>query len=107
MKLSETVNQYVTHKQSMGMRFCTEKRTLKSFCRAMGDIAIAEVEADRVLAYIAGTGPVSWLLPFCHHASLCHNLPTPQGSAQTTSDLRSIYLLARGATSLARSNRFV
>ena len=50
MKLSETVNQYVTHKQSMGMRFCTEKRTLKSFCRAMGDIAIAEVEADRVLA---------------------------------------------------------
>jgi site-specific recombinase XerD len=44
----------------MGMRFCTEKRTLKSFCRAMGDIAIAEVEADRVLAYIAGTGPVTW-----------------------------------------------
>jgi integrase/recombinase XerD len=60
MKLSETVNQYVTHKQSMGMRFCTEKRTLKSFCRAMGDIAIAEVEADHVLAYIAGTGPVTW-----------------------------------------------
>src|SRR6266705_3002831 len=27
MKLSETVNQYVTHKQSMGMRCCTEKRT--------------------------------------------------------------------------------
>jgi len=60
MKLSETVNQYVIHKQSMGMRFCTEKRTLKSFCKAMGDIAITEVEADRVLAYIAGTGPVTW-----------------------------------------------
>jgi len=36
MKLSEITTQYVAHKQSMGMRFCTEQRTLKSFCRAMG-----------------------------------------------------------------------
>src|SRR5260370_17587587 len=59
MKLSETVNQYVTYKQSVGMRFCTEKRTLKSFCRAIGDIAIEDVDPHRVLAFIAGTGPVT------------------------------------------------
>jgi integrase/recombinase XerD len=59
MKLSELTAQYVTHKQSMGMRFCTEERTLKSFCRSMCDIAITEVQADRVHAYIAGTGPVT------------------------------------------------
>ena len=59
MKLSELTAQYVTHKQSMGMRFCTEERTLKSFCRAMGNIAITEVQRDRVYAYIAGTGPVT------------------------------------------------
>ena len=44
MKLSELTAQYITHKQSMGMRFCTEERTLKSFCRAMGNIAITEVQ---------------------------------------------------------------
>ena len=34
MKLSEVAASYVAHKQSMGMRFRTEARTLKSFCRA-------------------------------------------------------------------------
>jgi integrase/recombinase XerD len=59
MKLSEVVGQYVAHKQSMGMRFSTEQRTLKSFCRAMGDIAIVDVAAAPVLAFIAGRGPVT------------------------------------------------
>jgi integrase/recombinase XerD len=59
MKLTALTDQYVSYKQSMGMRFHTEARTLRSFCRAMGDIAIAEVAADRVRAYIAGTGPVT------------------------------------------------
>jgi integrase/recombinase XerD len=57
MKLAEVVSAYVTHKQSMGMRFCTEARTLKAFCRAMGDIAMTEVQPNRVDAYLAGKGP--------------------------------------------------
>jgi integrase/recombinase XerD len=59
MKLTARTAQYVSYKQSMGMRFHTEARTLRSFCRAMGDIAVAEVAADCVQAYIAGTGPVT------------------------------------------------
>jgi site-specific recombinase XerD len=59
MKLSEVADHYVAHKQSMGMRFCTEQRTLKSFCRTMGDIAIADAGPVPVLAFIAGTGPVT------------------------------------------------
>jgi integrase/recombinase XerD len=59
MKISEAVGQYVSHKQSMGMRFSTEQRTLKSFCRAMGDIAIADIAAEPVLAFIAGKGAVT------------------------------------------------
>jgi integrase/recombinase XerD len=59
MKLSAVASNYVAYKQSMGMRFCTEDRTLKSFCRTMGDVAIAEVKAERVHTYIAGTGPVT------------------------------------------------
>jgi site-specific recombinase XerD len=59
MKLSALAVQYVAYKQSMGMRFHTEARTLRSFCRAMGDIAVAEIAASRVEAYIAGAGPVT------------------------------------------------
>src|SRR6476659_6361881 len=59
MRLSAFTDQYVAYKQSMGMRFHTEARTLRSFCRAMGDIAVAEVAADRVQAYIGGAGPVT------------------------------------------------
>jgi site-specific recombinase XerD len=59
MKLADAAAGYVAHKQSMGMRFRTEARTLKSFCRAVGDITMAEVDADRVAAFLAGTGPIT------------------------------------------------
>jgi integrase/recombinase XerD len=59
MTLSSVVSQYVAYKQDMGMRFHTEARTLKSFCRTMGDTALADVAADRVHAFIAGAGPVT------------------------------------------------
>src|SRR5215469_13732711 len=59
MKLSALTSQYVAYKQAMGMRFHTEACTLQSFCRTMGDIAVAEIAADRVHAIIAGTGPVT------------------------------------------------
>ena len=59
MKLSALAAKHVAYKQSMGLRFHTEARTLRSFCRAMGDIALGEIEADHVRAYIAGTGPVT------------------------------------------------
>lgn len=59
MMLSVLADQYVAHKQSMGMRFHTEARTLQSFCRTMGDIPFAEITFDRVQAFLAGAGPVT------------------------------------------------
>jgi integrase/recombinase XerD len=59
MKLSVIVSHYVAYKQDMGMRFHTEARTLRSFCRIMGDTSIAEITADQVQAYIAGSRPVT------------------------------------------------
>jgi integrase/recombinase XerD len=59
MKLSKVAANYVAHKQSMGMRFCTEARTLKSFCRAMGEVKLQQVKPDDVRAYLAGTGPIT------------------------------------------------
>ena len=59
MKLSALTSRYVAYKQAMGMRFHTEARTLRSFCRTMGDIAVADIAADRVQSYIAGVGVVT------------------------------------------------
>ena len=59
MRLSEAVAQYIAYKQSMGMRFHTETRTLQSFCRTVGDVRLADIKTDRVYAYIAGSGPVT------------------------------------------------
>lgn len=59
MKLAALTTQYVAYKQSMGMRFHTEARTLQSFCRTIGDMDLAEISAEPVHAYIAGTGPVT------------------------------------------------
>ena len=59
VKLSQVVAAYVTHRQAMGMRFHTEARTLRSFCRASGDVTMQEITAEQLLAFLAGTGPVT------------------------------------------------
>ena len=59
MKLSQVVAAYITHGQAMGMRFHTEARTLRSFCRASGDVTMQEITAEQLLAFLAGTGPVT------------------------------------------------
>ncbi len=59
MKLPEAVAAYVAYKLSLGMRFATEARTLKSFYRTLGDIDMSEVDADRVYAFLAGKGPIT------------------------------------------------
>jgi integrase/recombinase XerD len=59
MKLADVAAKYVAHKQSMGMRFRTEARTLKSFCLSVGDADMQEVGTDEVAAFLAGTGPIT------------------------------------------------
>lgn len=59
MKLSTVAAKYVAYKQSLGMRFSAEAYILKAFCRASGDVAMADVTANGVLAYLEGTGPIS------------------------------------------------
>ncbi|MGF6756239.1 tyrosine-type recombinase/integrase [Paraburkholderia sp. GAS42] len=59
MKLPEAVAAYVAYKQSLGMRFATEARTLKSFYRTLGAIDMHEVDANRVYAFLAGNDAVT------------------------------------------------
>ena len=55
MTLSQAVAVYVASKQSLGMRFATEARTLKSFCRTIGDVDVDKVEANWVRAFLDGS----------------------------------------------------
>jgi site-specific recombinase XerD len=59
MILSEIIASFVDHRQAIGMHFRTEARTLKSFCRFVGDRPLSEVTADQVLAFLSGRGPVT------------------------------------------------
>lgn len=56
MKLSQAVAAYVASKQSLGMRFTTEARTLKSYCRSIGDVELANVDAQGVRTFLDGSG---------------------------------------------------
>jgi len=59
MKLLQLATDYITFKQSMGMRFRTESVILNAFCRAMGDIHIVKVTPSLVQSYLNGTGPIT------------------------------------------------
>ena len=59
MNLAQVVHDYVSLKQSMGSRFRTEATILKAFCKAVGDVAITDVEPQQVTSYLAGSGPVT------------------------------------------------
>jgi len=59
MNLVQVVHDYVALKQSMGSRFRTEAAILKAFCKAVGDVAITDVEPQQVARYLDGSGPVT------------------------------------------------
>ena len=94
MRLADLIDTYVTFKRSMGMRCRTDAQLLKSFCRATGDIDIAEVRPETVCAFIAGKGPVTatWkqkktqhsrqLLPFCGQSRIHGELSIADRKAQ-------------------------
>jgi site-specific recombinase XerD len=59
MKLHDLVEAYIDYKRSLGMRLRSQAAVLRSYCRDMGDICVDEVKAESVLAFVAGTGPVT------------------------------------------------
>lgn len=59
MTLPALVSLYISHKRALGHRFRTEDAVLRSFCRAVGEGPLANVEAGPVLAFLNGNGPVT------------------------------------------------
>jgi integrase/recombinase XerD len=63
MKLDDLVQAYIDYKRSLGMRLRSQAAVLRAYCRQMGDVGVEQVKAESVLAFVAGTGPVTtrWL----------------------------------------------
>lgn len=59
MTLPALVSLYISHKRALGHRFRTEDAVLRSFCRTVGEDPGTSVDADVVLAFLNGTGPVT------------------------------------------------
>ncbi len=60
MKLQLLIEQYVAFRRALGERCITNAGILKAFGRAVGPgIAISEVRADQVNAFLWGSGPVT------------------------------------------------
>ena len=60
MKLQEVITQYGALRQAMGERFASAASVLQTFCRQMAPgVDIEDIHADRVAAFLAGTGPVT------------------------------------------------
>lgn len=57
MRLVDLMTSYITFKQSLGMKFRTERYLLLSFCKAMGDVDISEVTSEQVLKFFESSGP--------------------------------------------------
>jgi len=59
MKLPQAVEQYLTLKQSLGLRFGAERQILQAFSRAMGRSSLGQVRPSAVRAFLDGHGPVT------------------------------------------------
>src|SRR4051794_14394643 len=60
VNLQLLVEQYIPFRQTLGERFRTNAVYLRAFGRAVGiDADIAEVRAEQVNAFLAGTGPLT------------------------------------------------
>jgi integrase/recombinase XerD len=56
------VEQYVVHKRSLGIHF-KAARILYAFCKAIGNVELEEIPAERVKSFIYGSGPVTNNIP--------------------------------------------
>lgn len=59
MKLQEAIDQYVSHKRSLGMQCQTMARILRAFSKAIGDVNVDQVKEKAASSFIYGNGPVT------------------------------------------------
>ncbi len=88
MKVDQAVAAYVGFKQSLGIRFSTEARTLKSFSKSVGRVDLDRVGPMQVRVFLEGNGPLTrfWhrkfdalrgFYRFCVARGYCRRDPLP------------------------------
>lgn len=88
MKVDQAVATYVAYKQSLGMRFSTKARTLKSFSKSVGAVEFDRIGPQQVRTFLDGQGPMTrfWLRKFdalrglyrfCLARGYVHHVPLP------------------------------
>lgn len=63
MKLTTAITEYITFRKALGARLSVIEKVLRRFSRVMGEeVAVHEVEAEQVNAFLMGKGPLtsSW-----------------------------------------------
>ena len=71
MNLQQLIERYVCHRQSLGEKFQTNGYILRAFGRAIGGEAdVADVRAEQVNAFLAGSGPLTRTWHGKYHALL-------------------------------------
>ena len=95
MKVDQAVTIYVAYKQSLGMRFATEARTLKSFTKSVDNVDLDRIGSRDVRVFLDGNGPMTrfWrrkftalrgFYRFCLARGYCHQLPLPTSVPKCT-----------------------
>jgi len=93
MKVDQAVATYVAYKQSLGMRFATEARTLKSFSKSVGAVDVDRIGPRQVRNFLDGQGPMTrfWhrkfdalkgFYRFCLARGYAHHVPLPTTAAR-------------------------
>ena len=60
MNVQSLIEQYISHRQSLGEQQKTNGRTLRAFGRLVGEEAmLADVRLEQVSSFLAGTGPIT------------------------------------------------
>ena len=61
MTLTEAIDAYITLKRSLGAVFSADTRILRSFARALGDIAVHDIDPKATREFCRGKGaPTRW-----------------------------------------------
>lgn len=88
MTIEQAVATYVGYKQSLGMRFVTQARMLRSFSKSMGSLEVDRIRPRAVRVFLDGNGPMtrSWhckfgtltgFYRFCLAREYVHSVPLP------------------------------
>jgi integrase/recombinase XerD len=66
MKVALAVSLYVERKLSMGMRFGSQGRVLRAFCRWVGDVPLSKITVRQVQGFLDGSGNITatWLVKY-------------------------------------------